>query len=86
MIPASGISETSYFHIPTPWHNVVVQDAEGLYIITKKHRAESLSKGELKLIRYDDGRPSHFMVEESFSKVLKVRLIFTEDELVISCE
>jgi PAS domain S-box-containing protein len=44
-------------HIPTPWHNVVVEDSQGLFKLMKHYRAMS---EEAELVYYENGRPSHY--------------------------
>ncbi|KNC96350.1 multidrug resistance protein [Spizellomyces punctatus DAOM BR117] len=65
-------TEISLFHIPTPWHNLVVSDSNGLCIVTKKKDALKLGgEKEPKLMFYEDGRPSHLLIEQPFASLYK---------------
>jgi len=46
-------------HIPTPWHNVIVETKEGKYVAMRKHVAER-EFGEGSLVYYKPGWPSHY--------------------------
>ncbi|KAJ3173886.1 dityrosine synthesis enzyme [Geranomyces variabilis] len=68
----SALTE-ALFHIPTPWHNTVLETSAGVYVLCKKvdifAQAVSVAErriegaGGLFLVRFPDGRPSHYRVE-----------------------
>ncbi|KAJ3148327.1 dityrosine synthesis enzyme [Geranomyces michiganensis] len=67
----SAPSEEAHFHIPTPWHNTVLETASGRYVLYK--RSEICAgmmmddkSHRLALVRFpDDGRPSHYRIMEA---------------------
>ncbi|KAJ3278629.1 dityrosine synthesis enzyme [Borealophlyctis nickersoniae] len=59
------------FHIPTPWHNVTVQDETGRFWLTKKSRVRSLVavEGErFEVVCCEEGRPSHYLYKGAFAE------------------
>ncbi|KAI9105237.1 Pyoverdine/dityrosine biosynthesis protein-domain-containing protein [Phlyctochytrium arcticum] len=59
--PTTANSETQ-FHIPTPWHNIVLEDAQGK-ISLRKHVEirEMMNEGKnIQLVNDTKGRPSHY--------------------------
>ncbi|XP_002973595.2 spore wall maturation protein DIT1 [Selaginella moellendorffii] len=82
LVAAQHSSEEKNFHIPTPWHNTVVELADGKFMLlhSKVIRGSSMHTGEMAceqlelsqqlllnregyrmtLMRYPDGRPSHY--------------------------
>ena len=63
MLPLDKISEElvsdSTMHIPTPWHNVVVQDLDGKYFLKKKWIIEKM---DAELI-YKNGQPYFYKLK-----------------------
>jgi len=49
-------------HIPTPWHNVVIQNEEGKYMMMKKYRVKHLKNCEL--IYDKEGIPSYYKINK----------------------
>ncbi|KAJ3150585.1 dityrosine synthesis enzyme [Geranomyces variabilis] len=66
----NSASSEALFHIPTPWHNTVLERSPGVYSLCKKDDifaegaavAESGPVGQREpiLVRFPDGRPSHY--------------------------
>lgn len=65
LIPSDKVSEElvsdKNMHIPTPWHNVVVEDINGKYTLMKKYKV-SLLKDRCELVHFPDGSVSHYRV------------------------
>lgn len=64
LVPTDQVTQLlvnhKYLHIPTPWHNVVVEDMEGKYFLVKKYRVERHNENPdepcFELRFYEDGR------------------------------
>ena len=64
LLPINKVSEKlvadKHLHIPTPWHNVVLEDSEGKFLLMKKFQVERLHHQKTVLIFDKNGRPSHY--------------------------
>eukprot|EP01062_Namystynia_karyoxenos_P023083 TRINITY_DN18881_c0_g2_i1.p2 TRINITY_DN18881_c0_g2~~TRINITY_DN18881_c0_g2_i1.p2 ORF type:complete len:567 (+),score=185.69 TRINITY_DN18881_c0_g2_i1:81-1781(+) len=58
---AAAEEARSFLHIPTPWHNVTVELDDGVFRVMRRCKVGLLS-GSPELVRYPDGRPSHYRV------------------------
>ena len=61
-------AESQLFHIPTPWHNAVICDTNGKFLVMKSKEARESYGGSL--VSYPDGRPSHFQIAKTFDDVI----------------
>ncbi|KAI8904540.1 Pyoverdine/dityrosine biosynthesis protein-domain-containing protein [Powellomyces hirtus] len=60
-------SSETLFHIPTPWHNTVLECPPGTYTFVKRAaiRAAEENGKRVELVLLSDGRPSHYkMIED----------------------
>ena len=64
LLPLAKISEKlisdKNLHIPTPWHNVVVEDKNGKFVLMKKFQVERHTE-KVSLVLDKKGSPSHFI-------------------------
>ena len=65
LIPLAKISEKlvadKNLHIPTPWHNVVLEDMNGKFVLMKRFQVERHCE-KVKIVEDVMGRPSHFIL------------------------
>ena len=64
LLPLMKISEKlvsdNNLHIPTPWHNVVVEDKNGKFVLMKKFQVERHSE-KMVMVLDKKGMPSHYV-------------------------
>ena len=69
LLPIMRVSEKlvsdKNLHIPTPWHNVVLEDMEGKFVLMKKFQVNRLHHKNTLLIFDKNGRPSHYVLVEN---------------------
>ncbi|RKO83929.1 Pyoverdine/dityrosine biosynthesis protein-domain-containing protein, partial [Blyttiomyces helicus] len=84
--PESGnnIGSEALFHIPTPWHNTILESADGKFTLMKHAdiKAAVANGADFEAVYYPDGRPSHYKESVKASREHVLDLVLGSDEKI----